>query len=177
MSKVTKAYANTCTVELEIPWEVAELLVEEGPALIEEISIALRMRRQRTEHNRKFAALREMDRQEAREEFYNLGRVTDETLKESDCDKRVVLQRLSKEYDTSPVFLERVRILYLRQQKEQRTADIVRYYFAGFTNKQVAEKVGVCAGTVARTIKEQGNLISAFKRLHKEAFAAQEVAK
>ncbi|WP_028880337.1 hypothetical protein [Terasakiella pusilla] len=177
MSKVTKVYGNTCVVELELPWEVAELLVEQGPALLEEISIALRMRRQRTEHNQKFAALREQDRQQAKEDFYNLGRVVDEALQASNSNKKEILKKLAIEHDVVPSFLERVRALYVQKQKEQRKADVVRYYFAGFTNSQIGEKVGMSAGAVAMVLKREGNLLEAIKRLHSGAFAAQEGGK
>jgi len=177
MNKDIKPYANTCVVELELPWEVAELLVEQGPSLIEEISVALRMRRQRTEYNRKFASLQEQDRQENRKNFHNLGRIVEEELQGNHANKTAILRKLSVKYDVSRGFLESVRNVYLEQQKEERVSNIVRFYFQGFSNEEIGKRVGMAPNSVGRILKEQGDLISALRRIMAKELRTQGGAK
>jgi len=91
---------------------MAELLVEQGPELIKDIALALRMRKQRTEQNEKFAALRQHDFEQNRRDYFNLGMEVERALKSAGRNKREKLKELAVEYETSPVFLERVQKLY-----------------------------------------------------------------
>ncbi|WP_419797602.1 MAG: hypothetical protein ACNI26_15060 [Terasakiella sp.] len=178
MSNAIKPYGNTCTVELDLPWEVAELLVEQGPVLIKEITLALKMRKQRTDCNAKFAALAEQDRKEAKERFHNLGRIVDEALTgQTTAEQRVRLSILADEHDTNPSFLKLVRKLYRERivtaERELRDAQIIRFYFQGLSNKEIGRRVGTSVGNVSTILSRQGNLITALRRLIREAERAE----
>lgn len=168
MNKVLKPYGNTCTVELELPWEVAELLVEQGPGLIEDIALALKMRKQRTEQNEKYAALRQSDYEQAKTDFFNLGMKVDQALKAAGDNKKQTLRELAVEYDTNTAFLERVRKLYrdrvTKEEKQTRNTQIIRFYFQGLSNREIGRQVGIAPGSVSRILSEQGDLIAALRK-------------
>ena len=173
MNRVTGPYGNYCTVTLELPWEVAESLVEHGPKLLADLGLAVKMRKQRTDYH--LEASRQADFEQNKREFYNLGKEIHERLRNqidapvSNKVKAEILRKLAAEYGTTSTFLDDARRLYLadikKEKNEIRDAQVIRLFFQGLTNKDIARRVKTSPTTVAKVLSKEKDLISALRRV------------
>ncbi len=159
MSKVPNPYGNTCQVTLELSWEVAEAFVRNGPALIAALSDALDARKQDARHNGQVRALLDKQCEDNKAEWAALAQYCEVEIARRSNGKgqrpRIVKQ-LAVELKVAPSFLNTICSVYTAEARkagiEQRQAQIVRLYFLGRTNSEIAREVRLHPQTVAQIL-------------------------
>ena len=164
-------YGNTCQVTIDLPWDVAEQLLEQSPAILTAILNALRERNRDAALRARWEAQAERERRGQHERWTRLARVADRELRRrlrSGAETHnQILRSVADEHGVAPGSLHALLAVYRRERRariaDRRRAQIIRYYFAGLSNAEIGARLRppISAGRVSSIISQERRLIQA----------------
>lgn len=169
--RLPNPYGNICTVALDLPWEVAELLASHGPQLIAAIARAVELRQAEARHNTAVAALLDKEAEKNKAEWAALAKHCEaEIARRSNrpSDRNVVIKQLAVELKVTAQFIKTICKVFRSQEHDRRHAEMLRLYAAGWTNVQIAQKFRISAETVSRALSKEKDLLKGVRALAAE---------
>jgi hypothetical protein len=152
------------TVEIDISWDVAELIVDAGPGLIKAVAMALK--------NRKSELAAAHDGQTRLDDQLAANR-SDWSALAIRCEAEVarrangpgqrpaIIRQLAAELKMSRPDLERIIRVYRRErlegERKRRTVQVIRRHLQGRTHRAIAAELGL--QTVAKTLAVSSDLL------------------
>lgn len=182
--------SETVTVSVELPRDVAEQLVEHGPALLDALRQALQDQTQSEEVSTERDQLRNKEARDRIGEWERLSRHLDRHLRQrcargGEPESRV-FREFARQYGFKVSHLRNLHSGFKKRRneriKERRTARIIRLYCLGYSNREIARLVRpkVAPDTVKRILTENRELIGslrAFDRQRRKVFSASAPAR
>lgn len=179
MFKGIRLHPQKVSITLDIPWPVAELLVTDGPEIIQALASAM-AEQKASDHTR--ARLRALHDDEAADRVREWSRlaeyinaeVRNRFVLEGKAQSRV-LSELSEEfgepYSNLQALLTAYRATTRRDRLRKRDAEIIRLHFLGYSNRQIAKALRpqIGEGTVSRVLSEAGPLLDHLRRFASES--------
>lgn len=168
--------AGLVTVTLELPWEVAALIVEHGPSTIAQVKSILDQERANNEQRQRALTLSECDGLQRRKSWDALARKLDRELRSKNAvgKSRTALVRQFADHFGIPVSaLTAIHKQYEQRRKEQirarRDAQVIRLHFLGKSNREIATllRPRTTPQSVGRILKGYPNLIRSLQDLDK----------
>ncbi len=176
MSKCISYYPDRIKVSLELPWELAEALVKTGPALIEAVKGELTKAKAIAEAKSPISRFERRQYEDEAKRWQLLAIQADREIRklrvQEGLSDRQGISCVAKKYRVSHPQLQMLLAQYRkecrRRLQERLTVRIVRLYFQGLSNAEIAAsfRPKLSTRTVQRTLKECGDLV-AFIRGHK----------
>ncbi|MBX7200397.1 MAG: hypothetical protein K1X51_13610 [Rhodospirillaceae bacterium] len=162
MSGSVNPLGNLCRVTLDLPWEVAEALADHGTAIIAAIQSAVRARKEDAARSQVQRA--ETDRQcdQNREDWIALAqKVQAEVARRSNGpgQRPAIVRQLAVEYGVTVQHLNTICQAFGQEVKARRNLEIVRRYFQGVSNRQIAKEHRLTPHQVGRILATQKDLI------------------
>lgn len=168
--------SNTCQVTLEVPWEVAELLVEHLSKTVDGLSIQVNARRRfETDRSEERQALDRNCNQRIRK-YRRTARLAARTFrKKGDWSKYdgALIDPFAVQLGIQPMALWIAigahRRAVLKRQRRKRNRIVVRLYLAGQSNSEIAAELKkrgspLSRGWIAKTIAREREQIIAERR-------------
>lgn len=162
MSPAVRPLGNLCTVTLDLPWEVAEALADHGIAIIAAIQAAVRARKEDAALGQVRRAETEQQCDQNREDWIALAQKV-----QAEVDRRsngpgqrpAIVRQLAAQYGVSVQHLNTICQAFGQEVKDRRDQEIVRLYFQGRNNGQIAKAVRLTPRQVGRILAGQKDLI------------------
>lgn len=164
-------YGRTCQVTLDLPWDVAEQLLEQSPAVLTAVLNALRERSRDVALKAQSEAEAERDRRRQRDKWTRLARVADRELRRrlrSGAETRgQILRSVAEEHGVKPGLMQPLLSVYRRELRariaERRRAQIIHHYFSGLSNAEIGARLRppMVAASVSNVIRKERRLIQA----------------
>lgn len=162
-------YGNTCRVEVELPWEIADLIVEHGPSLILAISSAVSDRKRSAERQEYEKAKLRATWAERKAETLVFGeKVQSEIVRRTNGpgQRPVLIKQLAAEYGYSAKELSSILRVY-REHCEERKLHrqhlrALTLHLQGFKHKEIGEKLDLSSRRIG-SILRSSNLLDSIK--------------
>lgn len=161
--------------QIELPYEAAELLAASLPGFLQELKAALKRERDR---QRKQGSLTVMGSDARSKQWIQLAREIDresrKQKREANEHESKVITRYAKEvglpYSVLLAYLTVFRAQRRERIKARRDAFIIRCYFLGLSNAEIAKRLRPHTShlAVARILNQHKDLIFSLKRLNEE---------
>lgn len=177
---------DAISVRLDLPWDVAEQIVDHGPQIIETLRKALDRRREDDDRRKKLESFQDAAAKDQMAQWAKLARHTDRRIRQ-ECYRghrlqRHVLREIADELGIQVGALQAIHAHFKRERQrrimERRTARIIRLYLLGYSNAAIGRLVRplVSGRTVGRILTDNKHLISTLqsydRRQRKVAHAA-----
>ena len=172
-------FSTTCQITVELPIEVADLLInhrKEVVAAVDALARELERRKETDARRVHLARLDDIDRRRNREKWSEVGRLVARELRHRKSEWRSdVLNQLSGRYGLQASFLSILAQQHEKRSRERlsrrRDTEIIRLYFRGKSNRAIAKALrrkGYRASpeTVGRRLSAHDDLIFAIRRSH-----------
>lgn len=137
--------AGNISLSIDLPWEVAELLVEHGPAVLKDISAALEADRTSNPARQKTLALKDKDISVRKQRWTQVARALDQQLRKSGAtgkDATRIVRETAAEFGLPVGSLRAIHRVYCRERAEKirarRDAQVLRLHLLGHTNREIA---------------------------------------
>lgn len=172
MKRDVSISAGLVTLKIELPWEVAALIVEHGPSTIEQIKSALDQERRNNEQRQRALALTEGDGTSRRERWDALARQLDRELRSTKTtgkDRTALVRRFADRSGIPVSSLTAIHKGYQQRREERvrarRDAQVIRLHLLGTSNREIATqlKPTITPQSVGRILKKHPDLIWSLK--------------
>jgi len=154
-------YQNSCRLELEIPWELAQALLPLAQELVTVLAKAVAERGEVQSHAENRKADTDRTAEDNRAAWRALAEECEAEAKRranGPGSRRSILRQLAAERNLSPIFLERIVRVYRREaRKEQfaaRVAEIEARRAQGQSTGFIAGELGISARMVRKYLEE-----------------------
>jgi len=148
--------SNTCTLEIELTWEAAQVVYELAPVLLAALGVALRQRKDQAGHR---TSERARILQASEENKARWQSMADECAAEiqrranSPSAKSGLIRQLAAERGVTPDFLRRILRVYRRTDAKALTSQFRRLQVKqlqrnGLTQREIASQLGISARQV-----------------------------
>lgn len=163
-------YGSTCKVELELPWEQAEFIVEHGPSIIRSIKEALEARKAELQSNETTRQLVTENSEKLSAEYAALSEKAEiEIARRANApgQRRLIIKQLAAEYGLTAPTLERILKVQRQIRKDardrQRIAKIISLHLQGLTNLEIGKELSIRTKVVADLLISETDLLSTLK--------------
>ncbi len=163
-------YGPTCKVTLDLPWDVAELLVKHGPGLLNVIGAAVKARKAETHHHKEVGAFLDKQCEDNKAEWAALALHCEaEIARRSNGpgQRSSVVKQLAAELKVTASFINSICRVFKAESRqngiEQRKAQIIRLYFKGWSNAAIAREVKLAPETVSRLLASEKDLLKTLR--------------
>lgn len=164
---------ESVTVSLELPWDVAEQLVEQGPAILDALRHAMAQRAAEDESRKRLARYHDERASDRIAEWDRLSRRLDWELRRrcqnGDEKPTVVFREFAAEFGVNVSALRTVHAGFTKRRNEamrkRRAAQIIRLYFLGYTHEEIGRRVRpqLKSSAVGNVLAQNADLLSSLK--------------
>ncbi|MEQ9111496.1 MAG: hypothetical protein RIF37_08775 [Rhodospirillaceae bacterium] len=152
INKPINPYGHVCRVEIDLPWEIAELLVDQGPRLILAISDAIGDRKRDAERQENRTAKIKADCDTRKAETLKIGAEAESEItrrSNGSGQRNRIIKQLASEYGYPAYELNSIIRAYRNDQKERRLRKqhlrALTLHLQGFTHKEIGQKLDLSA--------------------------------
>ncbi len=164
-------YGAICKVELELPWEQAEFIVEHGPSIIRAIKRGIELRKNELRRNEETRRLVGANAEKLRAEYAQLAEKAEaEITRRSNApgQRSQIIKQLSLEYDlTVPTLTAILRFHKNRKQDAQRrkrVLDVISLHLRGFSNRDIGRQLELRTRVVDQVLDSETDLLKTLKQ-------------
>lgn len=160
-------HPSHCQITLNIPWAVAKALTEDGPSIISALKLALTQQEQENKHVQNLKQYHDQHQENELDRWQRLARHADRMIRQSKrggASASKALSEAAKHFDVPFSSLQAIVLNYRKERRNKiaarRNAQIIRGYFRGYSNKEIAKKTGTSPRNVSRALSHNQDLIS-----------------
>lgn len=167
MARRISIYPEHVEIKLNLPWEVAEAIVSDGPAIIKALSSALNERKMEAEAKSPIKRFEVAHGATEDDRWLKLSREAERRIRrlrdsESLTDAKAMSQ-IAHELDLPYSSLQAVLSKFRRDRRERltarRNAQIIRLHFLGLPATDIGKRLKINAVTATRVLREEDDLI------------------
>ncbi|MBV6633039.1 MAG: hypothetical protein KI792_08415 [Alphaproteobacteria bacterium] len=170
MDKRISINPETVSVTLELPFEVAELIADQGMDLVKAIVEAVELVKRNDERRKRLEQYQDADAQDRTDEWHRLAAELDAEIKRltgsGGVTEAEVITTFASNFSTPVSSLQAILTSYRKKQRKaairERDEKIIRFYFLGYTNAQIGKKLEppVSASTVNKVLAKHRDFIA-----------------
>jgi len=164
-------HSNSCTLEIELSWEVVQALYEATPSLLAALGTVLRDRQEEAARRKETSTLLDAQLAHNKAKWAELAEQTEAEIRRrsngpGSGSRQTLIRLLAAENGVTFEHLARILRVHRQQQRQvlraakvsllapvadrsrKRATQIARLHAAGLTQREIAQKVGISARAV-----------------------------